>query len=148
MFEQQEKIPFSELMEQNILGSMFESDMYQLVVDHVTEDDFYFQSHRIFFNAVKSLVLRGCIVDLAMVIDELKTQNVYEKLGGDARVTSFLQGLYVSSEHNLIQYCERLKEYSIERKLLAAADKIKTMILQKDGTLTTKAMIEAAEREV
>ena len=39
MFEQR-KIPFSESLEQTILGSMFTFDSYAIVVDHVTEEDF------------------------------------------------------------------------------------------------------------
>lgn len=142
------KIPFSNTLEQNILGAVFDSDLYQTVADQVTEDDFYFETHRIFVRTIKSLVSRGVLIDYTIVIDELKTLGLYEKLGGDERVMQFLSGLYKPTESNLIQYCERLKEYSIERKLLAAAEKIKTMILQKDGSMTTKAMIETAEREV
>lgn len=148
MFEQEEKIPFSESMEQNVLGAMFETDLYHVVVGQLSEDDFYFQSHRLIFKAVKRLVDRGLVVDFSMAIEELKTLNIYEKLGGDERIKMFLQGLYAPCEHNLIQYCQKLKEFSTERKLLAAVEKIKSMILQKDGTLTTKSLIECAEREV
>ena len=85
MFEQ-EKIPFSESLEQTILGSMFTFDSYAIVVDHVTEDDFYFESHRVFVRTIRGMVARGVVIDMAMVIDELKRLNVYESLGGDNRV--------------------------------------------------------------
>lgn len=147
MFEQ-EKIPFSESLEQTILGSMFTLDLYSIVAEIVTEDDFYFESHRVFVRTIRGMVARGVVIDMAMVIDELKRLNVYESLGGDNRVMEFLKGLYASSEKNLIQYCERLKELSIERKMLEAAKKITHMILHKDGELTTRAMIETAEREI
>ena len=147
MFEQ-EKIPFSESLEQTILGSMFTLDLYSIVAEIVTEDDFYFESHRIFVRTIRGMVARGVVIDMAMVIDELKRLNVYESLGGDNRVMEFLKGLYASSEKNLIQYCERLKELSLERKMLGAAQKITHMILHKDGELTTRAMIETAEREI
>ena len=148
MFDTQEKIPFSESLEQTILGSMFTFDSYAIVVDHVTEEDFYFESHRVFVRTIRGMVARGVVIDMAMVIDELKRLNVYESLGGDNRVMEFLKGLYASSEKNLIQYCERLKELSTERKMLEAAKKITHMILHKDGELTTRAMIETAEREI
>lgn len=148
MFDTQEKIPFSESLEQTILGSMFTLDLYSIVAEIVTEDDFYFESHRVFVRTIRGMVARGVVIDMAMVIDELKRLNVYESLGGDNRVMEFLKGLYASSEKNLIQYCERLKELSIERKMLEAAKKITHMILHKDGELTTRAMIETAEREI
>lgn len=148
MFDTQEKIPFSESLEQTILGSMFTLDLYSIVAEIVTEDDFYFESHRIFVRTIRGMVARGVVIDMAMVIDELKRLNVYESLGGDNRVMEFLKGLYASSEKNLIQYCERLKELSLERKMLGAAKKITHMILHKDGELTTRAMIETAEREI
>ena len=71
------------------------------------------------------MVARGVVIDMAMVIDELKRLNVYGVAWWRQSRNGVLKGLYASSE-KLNPILERLKELSTERKMLEAAKRLRT----------------------
>ena len=112
------KLPASVESERLILGSVLESDdLLGALTQQLTEDDFYHESHRIIFRALKSLGKTKDTIDVHIITEKLKADGQLEKIGGDEYIRELFQ---LSMHFHLYDdYVETVKENSVLRKLIS-----------------------------
>ena len=119
-----EKIPPQNLeAEMAVLGSMLiDDEAIGYSVELLSEDDFYNNTHRIIYSSILNLYNVNKAVDLITICDELKRQNLLEKVGGP----SFLAGLTdsVPTSANVRHYAGIVREKSMLRSLIGNSTQI------------------------
>lgn len=143
----EEKIPHSLTLEQAVLAVVMADPVgWDEVSDILEENDLFSAPHRIIFRAIKSLYTKNKPVDAFLVAEWLKLNGLHEKAGGDEMLSRVIMDCPTTTD-NVKHHAERIREFSIERKLLAVTEKIKTGILVKEGK-TTLEILESAESDI
>lgn len=110
-------MPHSSETERCVLGCMLiDSETINIVKEVLSEDDFYDGEHKWVYKAIVSLADRGKAVDTLTLSNELKENNVFDKIGGYEFLTKI--GDSVISTNHVDDYCTIIKEKSIRRRLI------------------------------
>lgn len=117
------EIPKNIEAEQAVLGSVLINDE---VLDAVSEilitEDFYRKSHRIIFETMIGLHNERKSIDSITITDKLLKEKKLEQVGGIAFITSLAN--IVPTTVNVMDYTKIVKEKSILRKVITAAENI------------------------
>ena len=119
-------IPHNLEAEESLLGAMLLSkDAIGEALERVSKEDFYKPSHQIVFEAIQKLNSKLAVCDTVSVSDELRRMGKLEAVGG----TSYLIELLASTPTmgSAARYATIVEEYSLLRKLIAAATKVAEM---------------------
>ena len=109
--------------EQALLGCLLiDNDTQTEVLDKLSEDDFYQESHKLIIGAMKSVFNARKPVDLVTLADQLETDNALEKAGGITYITDLAK--ITPSAANYKSYLDIVKRDSINRRLIRASQKI------------------------
>lgn len=109
--------------EQALLGCLLiDIDTQTDVLDKLTEDDFYQESHRLIIGAMKAVFNARKPVDLVTLADELENEKSLAKAGGITYITDLAK--ITPSAANYKSYLEIVKRDSINRRLIKASQKI------------------------
>src|SRR5262245_14395405 len=112
--------PHNQEAEQAVLAAiLIDSEALGKVVDFLSSDDFYRESHRKIYQAMLALYERNEPTDLLMLSDELRKKGELESSGG----SSYLAGLvdFLPSSAPILNYARVVKEKAILRTLIQAA---------------------------
>ncbi len=108
-------------IERALLASLMSiDDSFDKVDGVVSADDFYGDRHKLIFEAISHLNRVEQPYDTIMVYDYLATQNLLEQIGGEAYLMQINQS--PATLFNLVPYAERVKEFSVYRKLIKSAN--------------------------
>jgi replicative DNA helicase len=111
--------------EMSILGGvLLENDALNRVLELLTPDDFYRDSHRQIFNALIALSERNEPADLVTLTAELKQRDHLDTVGGSSYLASLVD--YVPTAANIVYYSRLVKEKSVARHLINVATEIAT----------------------
>ncbi|MBW1953832.1 MAG: replicative DNA helicase [Deltaproteobacteria bacterium] len=106
--------------EQAVLGAVLlkPETLYDVAV-LVSPDDFYWESHRLIYQAMLDMTMAGQAVDLVTITSWLREQNLLDKAGG----VLFLHQLadHVGTTANAIYYARRISEKAMVRRIRDAA---------------------------
>jgi len=148
------KVPPQNLdAEASVLGAiMLENDAINRVLEILTPEDFYRESHRKIFRATIELSERNEPVDIITLSDLLKAKDQLEGVGG----TSYLASLndLVPTAANVTHYARIVREKAILRNLIRAATDIATRGFEEQGNVdefldtAEKTIFEIAERRI
>lgn len=137
--------PHSLTLEQAILsGLMSDATVFDDVVEVIRDGDFYSPRHALIFRAISALIKQEQPCDAMLVSRWLADSCLLEKAGGNAYLGQMLKDSPATTV-NIVAYAERVREYSIQRKLLNAADQIKGLVSSPRGN-TTADMLGGAEK--
>lgn len=137
--------PHNDEAERSVLGSaLLDKDALFDVVELLSADDFYNESHKEIFKAIKELYGRSAPVDVLTVSEELKKRNSLEMVGGRAYVAALSAG--VPSTSNAAEYAKIISNKASLRRLISAAGDI--MQNSYEESLETNAILDMAEREI
>lgn len=115
--------PHNEEAERCVLGAaMLNKDALYDVIEEVTADDFYNESHREIFKAIMDLYRDNSPVDMLTVCEELKRKKALEMVGGRAYIATLTTE--VPSTINAGEYARIVSEKSGLRQLISAAESI------------------------
>lgn len=115
--------PHSEEAERSALGAvMLNKDVLYDVLEEVTADDFYNESHKEIFSAIWELSKKNSAVDLLTVIEELKKRKGLEVAGGRAYLAQLTAD--VPSTVNAAEYAKIVAEKAILRRMIKASESI------------------------
>lgn len=118
--------PYNIEAEESVLGSMMISkEAINLVLEFLSEDDFYRNSNIIIFKAIKELFAAGEPVDSITVSDYLKKKNQLDEVGGNTYIHSLISNIPLAA--NAEYYARIVKHNSVLRKLIYAATEIAAM---------------------
>ena len=115
-------MPFNLDAEQSVLGAVFLSPNEMVgLMDKLTEDDFYDKRNQKIFFALRNLFNRDEKLDYTTVSTELAQMGAMRDVG-----VSYLSEItdIVPSTHNLDAYVDIVKDYSLKRALINAANEI------------------------
>ncbi len=144
--------PYSAEAEMSVLGAMMlDAEIVGAIGSLLGPDDFYRDAHRILFETIQSLEGAHVAVDLVTVTDALVRANKLDEVGGKAYLVSLLEVL--PSAANAEHYARIIREKSVRRRLIHAADTIREEAYTSPDTATEvldraeAAVFEIGERE-
>lgn len=117
------KLPFSLEAEQSVLGSiLIDPECYNTVVGILKGEDFYVEEHTEIYLAMQDLYLHNHDIDYVTLIDTLVHRGVYN----ESRSKEYIKLIAgaVPSAANVADYARIVKDKSLLRSLISAADEI------------------------
>ena len=116
-------MPYNRDAEMALLGCLLiDNDIVAELVEKLSEDDFYQESHKYILRAMQRVFNSRKPVDLVTVSDELEGDGSLDKAGGIVYLTELTE--ITPSAANYKSYYEIIMRDSMNRKLIRAARKI------------------------
>ena len=132
--------------EQSLLGGLLlDNRRWDEVSDEVGRVDFYNQSHRLIFDAVRALQGKNEPADVITVSEWLEQNGNLEEAGGLAYVGNLASN--TPSTANILNYARIVRERSILRSLISAANEISDTAYTPEGK-TPREVLDHAEKLV
>ncbi|MBQ3219892.1 MAG: replicative DNA helicase [Clostridia bacterium] len=117
------EMPHSLEAEQALLGCLLLDTRIQIeIVAFLKEEDFYAESHRYIFHAMKDIISRNQPVDLVTLTDTLEKQGALEQAGGIAYITELTN--VMPSSANYQRYLDIVTRDGMLRKLIKGSAEI------------------------
>lgn len=142
---QTRSLPHSEESERAVLAAiLLDPRLASMVSGRLTADDFYYERHRLVYEAMLDLQLLGTEIDLRTLQAKLEQRDQLERVGG----FSYLAGLDVDLPDlgRVDTYVEIVKERSVRRRLIDASSQVIRDSL--DGGLEAGAALARAEKAI
>ncbi|WP_455543714.1 replicative DNA helicase [Intestinibacter sp.] len=137
--------PHSVEAEQSVLGSiLLDKDAMISVSETLIPEDFYKEAHRVIYECMLKLYNNQSEIDLITLADELRDQGYLDDIGGIAYITSL--STIVPTTSNIKYYVNIVKEKSISRQLISAANDI--INLGYDSSTKVEDVLENAEKKI
>lgn len=115
--------PHNEEAERSVLGAvMLNKDVLSDVLEEVTADDFYNESHREIFRAIWNLYNENTAVDMLTVCEELKKRKALDMAGGRAYIATLTAE--VPSTVNAVEYAKIVAEKATLRQMIKTTEDI------------------------
>jgi len=131
--------------EQSVLGGvLIENSSLNRVLEILTHEDFYRDSHQRIFQALVDLSEKNEPADLITLTDKLKTNNLLDNAGGPSYLASLID--MVPTAANIEYYARIVKEKATLRRLIDAATQIITQSYSDSGDLD--ALLDEAEQAI
>ena len=145
-FHNQMQPPYSLQAEQSVLGSiLIDPEKFKDVAVQLTENDFYIEMHRNMYSAMHALAL-----DMSRQIDPVTLTNTLVERGvaNEERCKESIMAILnaTPTASNMSDYVSIVKEKSLRRQLIDAADQIHTTAYDETDSVYTA--IERAEQLV
>jgi replicative DNA helicase len=138
--------PHSIEAEQSVLGAlMLDNRAWDTIADRVREQDFYRHDHRLIYRVLGKLSAQNCPLDVLTVSESLRNMNELENAGGEVYLFELANN--TPSAANITAYADIVRERSVLRQLIAAANDIAGHAFNPQGRSSTE-LLDAAEREV
>ena len=147
MFEEGEGVapPHSREAEMSVLGAiMLDADALGTAASLAQPDDFYQDAHKIIFETMIGLDAQSITPDLVTLCDALDRSEQLDRIGGKAYIVELLEVL--PSAANAEHYAKIVREKSVRRQLLRAADSIRSEALTSSDTAPE--VLDRAEQAV
>lgn len=140
------KVPPQNLeAEASVLGGiLLENEAFDRVLEIVTPDLFYRESHRKVFRAMMELSDRSEPVDLITLSEFLKAKGELDAVGGTAYLASLAN--LVPTAANIAHYARIVREKGILRHLITVATGIATRGLEDQGNV--EEFLDEAEKSI
>ena len=140
-----QKLPFSLIAEQSLLGSiLIDPASLNEVADLINSDDFYEEAHKQIYLAMHELFLLNSEIDIVTLIDMLVRKGIYDKSGGEDYIRSICE--VVPSALNIKDYAKIVKEKSVLRQLIEACGDITQSAYSEQESVT--GIIDSAENKI
>lgn len=113
--------PYSSEAERGVLGAMLiKPELIDLLASDLLEDDFFFQDHRLVFRSILAMHAKQQRIDALTVGDHIG------KMPDDTFAIAFTSELHATtpSAANAMEYARIVKERSIDRALMQAAEQV------------------------
>jgi replicative DNA helicase len=137
--------PHSIEAESSVLGGLLlDNGAWDRVGDLLEEGNFYRYEHKLIYTAISTLVNASKPADVITVYEHLQNLGKSDDAGGLVYLNSLAQ--YVPSASNIRRYAEIVRERSILRKLVSAADEISTNAFNPQGKAVDKILDEAEQK--
>lgn len=137
--------PYDLMAEKAVLGCvLLNSDCLNELTLILRPDDFYDDAHRILYQAMSGLYDSGKRVDIALLVNQLKSTDQFDLIGGAPYLADLAHSI-PNAAHS-IYYAEIVQSKAVVRRLIEAS----TKILQNayDTTIDSKELLANAEQEI
>ena len=137
--------PHSLEAETALLGSiMLRPDVLYDVMDLITPASFYFDKHRIIFEAMLDLFSKHSPIDILSLSTRLKEKAVLERIGGTTLLSELAAS--VPSSANAKHYAEIVMKKFMMRELIEASEHLSHLGFNEAGEL--EEILDQAEKKV
>ncbi|KQW55281.1 replicative DNA helicase [Variovorax sp. Root411] len=137
--------PHSIEAESSVLGGLLlDNGAWDRMGDLLVDGDFYRHEHKLIYAAIGGLINATKPADVITVYEQLQNLGKADEIGGLVYLNSLAQ--YVPSASNIRRYAEIVRERSILRKLVSAADEIATQAFNPQGKQVDKILDEAEQK--
>ena len=141
----QKNLPCALEAEQSVLGSiLIDPNCFADLTEIIHADDFYLDEHGEIFYAMQDLFAKSREIDLVTLIDTLVSRGVYNEEESKKYIKVIAQT--VPSAANVLDYAKIVREKSLLRSLIGAADEIRETAFSAQGDV--KDIIDSAEAKV
>jgi replicative DNA helicase len=131
--------------ESSVLGGLLQDNArWDGVGDLITDSDFYRYEHKVIYGAIGQLVNACKPADVVTVFEHLQRIGKHDEVGGLVYLNALAQ--YVPSAANIRRYAEIVRERSILRRLISAADETATNAFNTGGKPVQQILDEAQQR--
>ncbi|CEM60894.1 replicative DNA helicase [Treponema phagedenis] len=131
--------------EQAVLGALLlDSNVLGTVIELLTTESFYSIHHQKIFQAIIDLSNQGQQIDILVLTDYLRTQNILDSVGGGAYIASLTD--LVPTTANVEYYSKIVADAAIRRALLRVSHTISAKAY--DETSGSGSIIESAQKEI
>ncbi len=131
--------------EQAILGGvLINNDAMNQIMDILSADDFYKETHTGLFEGMVDLYNRGEPVDIITLSQVLTRKNLLEKIGGTEYLASLVEA--VSTSAGIIYHAQIVKELAVRRRLITQCSAITEACFQ--DWENTEDLLEMAEQAI
>lgn len=138
--------PHSIEAEQSVLGGlMLESRAWDQIADRVQEHDFYRHDHRLIFQVMAKLSEQSKPLDVLTVAEALRELRELDNVGGEVYLFELANN--IPSVANITAYADIVRERSVLRQLIAAANDIAGHAFNPQGRNSIE-LLDTAERLV
>jgi replicative DNA helicase len=132
--------------EQSVLGGLLlDNQRWDAIADKISAEDFYRREHRLIFNAITGLCGEGNPADVITVSERLESQGELEAAGGLAYLGALANN--TPSAANIVAYAAIVRERSVLRSLVNAANEISELAYSPDGR-TAGELLDLAEKRI
>ena len=126
--------PNSKESEMMVLGCMLTKvNSLNVAADALHAQDFYYTEHQIIFDVLKTLFKSDKPADIHLVAEELKRMDKLESIGGVGYLTTLAQ--YAGTSAYIEEYVELIKNKSILRRMIYAAQEIEKQALEEPANV-------------
>ncbi len=137
--------PHSQTAEQGVIGSLLHSnELLDAVLPILNEDDFYSRAHKLIFKAIVEMNNTGRAADIATLPDFLLHKRQLEDIGGEFYVYELAKS--VPSTANLMTYADTVRNRSLQRQAITAAQDIQEQCYNSDGSDVIEILGNAEKR--
>ncbi len=137
--------PHSKEAEQSVLGSiLIDKDAIIKIADVLKPEDFYYDIHKIIFEAINDLYSRHDPVDLLTLANLLEERKKIEVIGGPAYLAELTSSVPTST--HVFKYAQIVKSKSTLRKMIKAGSVITACGYNEDENIEN--LLEKSEKEV
>jgi replicative DNA helicase len=138
--------PHSIEAEQSVLGGlMLENRAWDNIADRVRENDFYRHDHRLIYRVMSKLSGQNSPLDVLTVAEALRELKELDNAGGEVYLFELANN--TPSAANIAAYADIVRERSVLRQLIAAANDIANNAFNPLGRSSTE-LLDVAERHV
>ncbi|MFK4447481.1 replicative DNA helicase [Caballeronia udeis] len=128
--------------EQSVLGSLLlDNRSFKRIADQLRDRDFYRRDHRLIYRQITQLINDGRAADAITVFEALQVAGNADDAGGLAYLNELAQN--TPGAANIQRYAEIVADRARLRSLLAAADEIRAVALNRQGATVTSIIARA-----
>jgi replicative DNA helicase len=125
-------------------GILINNEAMNQIMDILTSDDFYRETHSYTFEAMVELYNQGEPIDIITLSQYLTRKGLLEKIGGTAFLGTLVES--VSTSAGISHHAKIVKDYSVRRKLIGQCSAIAETCFQEEGE--TEDLLEMAEQSI
>lgn len=137
--------PHNKEAEQSVLGSiLIDKDSIIKIVDLITSDDFYYDTHKMIYEAMVDLYNRHDPIDLLTLANLLEERKQIDTVGGPAYLAELTS--VVPTATHVFKYAQIVKNKATLRKMIKAGNVISGCGYSEEDSIEN--LLETAEKEV
>jgi len=137
--------PHSKEAEQSVLGGLLlDNASMDAVAELLVETDFYIKAHQLIFRVMRELNEKLSPFDPLILTNSLKELGLLEAIGGSAYLYEL--GRNTPSASNIRAYAEIVRDRSVRRRLIEAANRIAEAAFHPQGRGTDELLNEAEQQ--
>ncbi|WP_017415134.1 replicative DNA helicase [Clostridium tunisiense] len=131
--------------EQSVLGSMLiDKTAIAQAVEVLNAEDFYRDTHKVIFSAIRDLYQKDTPVDMITLLDYLRSTEKLEEAGGITYITEISNS--VPTTANISSYIQIVEDKSTLRKLIRTSTEIIEQSYNKQDNV--EAVMDLAEKRI
>ncbi|MBU0577935.1 replicative DNA helicase [Patescibacteria group bacterium] len=137
--------PHNKEAEQSVLGSiLIDKDAIIKIVDLINPDDFYYDTHKMIYEAMIDLYNRHDPIDLLTLANLLEERKQIDTIGGPAYLAELTSTVPTAS--HVFKYAQIVKNKATLRKMIKAGSVITGCGYSEEDNI--ESLLETAEKEV